>query len=168
MGAVIALELLLEQVRTVVALALWDFKLTPAAWQLLCWLQMERNEGAARLAELTCRHRQETQRLLERLEKRELVTRLPDLTRDRTGSWMLTPEGTELVAEITKRLAFFDGLLEREFRDQLPAVIDAVQRIRTVFSTRTLSSTAELYETRLRVAGKLVPPKKWSPDNWDL
>lgn len=90
------------------------------------------------------------------------------MTRDRTSAWTLTPEGTELVSKVTKRLAFFDELLEREFRDQLPGVIDAVQRIRTVFSSHSLSSTGELYETRLRAAGKLVPPKKWSAAHWDL
>ena len=168
MGAVIALELLLEQVRTVVSAALWDDRLTPASWQMLVWLRVERNEGATRLGELACRSRQKAQRMLEALEQRGLVERLPDMTRDRTSAWTLTHEGVALVARISGRLQHFDALLEREFRDQLPGVIDAVQRIRTVFVTRSLSSTGEMYEARLRSTGMLVPPRPWRAANWDL
>lgn len=168
MGAVIALELLLEQVRTVVSAALWDFRLTPASWQVMVWLRVERNEGATRLGELTCRRRQKVQRILEGLEERGFVERLPDMTRDRTGAWTLTHEGMEIITRVSRRIEVFDTLLEREFRDQLPGVIEAVQRIRTVFVTQSLSSLGEMYEARLRSTGGLAPPRQWRAANWDL
>lgn len=168
MGAVMVLEMLLEQVRSVVSAALWDFGLTPPAWQLMSWLWLERTASATRLAELTCRRRQEAQRLLEGLEKRGLVERLPDMTRDRTAAWELTPDGAARVKQVAQRLRHFDALLEREFRDQLPSVMDCVQRMRTVFRRGDLSSTGELYEARLRAVGKLVPPEPWTPVKWDL
>lgn len=168
MGAAITLLLLSEQMRSLVAAALWDFGLTPAAWQMLCWLRVERTESATRLGELTCRPRQESQRLLQRLEVQGFVERLPDMTRDRTGAWTLTLEGVALVSKVSKRLELFDSLLEHEFRDQLPAVIEAVQRIRTVISTTAVTPVGEMMDARLRAIGKLAPPKKWRAVSWDL
>ena len=168
MGAVMAMELLFEQIRSAVSAALWEYHLTPPAWQMMSWLQLEREVSGSRLGDLTCRSRQETQRLLTNLEKRGLVERLPDVVTNRTAAWTLTDEGRCAVAEVSGRLSFFDRLLEQEFRDQLGDVMTAVSRIRTVFTTRMISSTGQMFEARLRAAGRLLPPKQWKPDAWDL
>lgn len=134
MGVVMALDMLLEQVRSVMSAV----------------------------------HRSETQRLLMNLEQRGLVERLPDVVTNRTAAWDLTADGLEVVTLVLRRLESFDRLLEREFHAHIEQVMDAVTRVRTVLSSSQLTAIGDMYEARLRVAAKLVPPKRWKAASWDL
>ncbi|MGV3625042.1 MAG: MarR family winged helix-turn-helix transcriptional regulator [Archangium sp.] len=167
MGVVLAMELLLEQIRAKLSVVLAGYELTPAAWQMLAWLTLERTASGSRLGDLTYRHRSEAQHLLTKLEKRGLVERVPDFVTNKTAAWELTDDGRALAADVTRRLEVFDRLMEREFYGHIETVMDAVTRIRSVLATSSLTSTGEMYEARLRTAGKLVPPKEWKANRWD-
>ncbi len=115
MRVVIAMGQLLRVVDEAVRRELRDTGLSPVDLEALAWLFERPGVSGTTISERTGRTRQNIQRTLESLEKRELVSRYDSVITHRTVGWGLTERGRRATERAVRSL----GWLERGLHNHL-------------------------------------------------
>jgi DNA-binding MarR family transcriptional regulator len=115
MRVLVALGQLLRVVDEAVRKELRETGLSPVDLEALAWLYDRPGVTGASISEKTGRTRQNIQRTLESLERRDLVMRYDSVVNHRTVGWGLTDRGREAAERAVRRLQW----LEQGFHNHL-------------------------------------------------
>ncbi len=106
------------------------YDVTPEQWALLNRLWEQEGISSKELAELTCKDQPNIARILDKLEKKELILRRPNPSDNRSFLLYLTERGRQLEEElIPKALSTLEKALEGIEKEQVEKLKLVLNRI---------------------------------------